>query len=266
MNNKPMKKNIAYILFLPLFAACSGGMEMEDTPYAQGQGGLSLTTQAPTEITIPVITKAADFSEISASDFYVAIRDANGTAVKEFASYAEMVDAGFPLILPVGSYTAVASSYKAGDTKVSPTPYFNDEQPFRIEEKTTTNVRLVCTYKSLGVELALSEQFKARLEAEPNNYDYKVVVSNGEAEYTFTKENMKAGYFLNGCKQLTVTVAVRLGSANRWYPDRTYRIPDDTGGEAASPRVGEYYVIRLDAGETPEETTLKSCLFTEKER
>lgn len=268
MNNKPMKKHIAYILFLSLFAtftACSEGTEMEDTPYAEGQGGLNLTTQAPTEITIPVITKAADFSEISANNFYVAIKDANGAVVKEFASYAAMVDAGFPLVLPVGSYTAVASSYKAGDTNVSPTPYFHDEQPFRIEEKTTTNVRLVCTYKSLGVELALSEQFKARLEAEPNNYDYKVVVSNGEAEYTFTKENMQAGYFLSGCEQLTVSVTVRLGSADRWYPARTYRIPDNRESEAASPRIGEYYVIRLDAGETPETTTLKSCLLTEKE-
>lgn len=262
-----MKKNIFQALFLPLFAvftACGGGTDVE-TPYTEGVGGLNLQTQAPTEITIPVVTKAADFSEISASDFYVAIKDASGAVVKEFAAYSAMVDAGFPLILPVGSYTAVASSYKAGDTKVSSVPYFTDEQSFEIEEKTTTNVRLVCTYQSLGVELALSEQFKAKLEADPHNYDYKVVVSNGTTDYAFTKEQMRPGYFLSGCEELVVTVDVRLGSGDLWYPSRTYRVKNDTGNEVTSPRTGEYYVIRLDAGETPEETALKSYLLTEKE-
>lgn len=267
MNNKPMKKNIFYAFFLPLFAAfaaCDGGADVE-APYAEGFGGLNLQTRVPTEITIPVVTKSADFSEISVSDFYVAIQDADGTVVKEFAAYSAMVDAGFPLILPVGRYTVVASSYKAGDTKVSSVPYFKDEQSFEVEEKTTTNVRLVCSYQSLGVELALSEQFKAKLEADPHNYDYKVTVSNGTADYTFTKENMKPGYFLSGCEELVAKVAVRLGSGDQWYPPRTYRLKNDTGNEAASPRTGEYYVIRLDAGETPEEPALKSYLLTEKE-
>lgn len=264
-----MKKNIFYAFILPIFAAftaCSEGADRENSPYTDGFGGLNLKNQASTEIVIPVITKSADFSEISAADFYIAIKDANGAVAKEFTSYSAMVDAGFPLILPVGSYTVVASSYKLGDTKVSTVPYFVDEQSFEIEEKTTTNVRLVCKYESLGVELALSEQFKAKLEADPNNYDYKVVVSNGEAEYTFTKENMKPGYFLSGCDELVVAVSVRLGSGNLWYPTRTYRVKNDTGSELTSPCTGEYYVIRLDVGETPEETALKFCLLTEKEQ
>lgn len=264
-----MKKNIFYAFVLPLFAAftaCSEGMDTENTPYAEGFGGLSLKNQASTEIIVPVITKSADFSEVSANNFYIAIKDASGAVSKEFTSYAEMVDAGFPLILPVGSYTVVASSYKAGDAKVSSDPYFKDEQSFRIEEKTTTNVRLVCKYESLGVELALSEQFKAKLEADPNNYDYKVVVSNGETDYTFTKENSKPGYFLSGCEELVVSVTVRLGSGDLWLPTRTYRVKNDTASEVTSPRIGEYYLIRLDVGKTPEETVLQSCLLTEKER
>ena len=47
---------------------------------------------------------------------------------------------------------------------------------------------------------------------------------------------------------MVATVRVRLDSNNVWYPSRNYRIKN--GRDA--PRLGEYYIITLDAGEEPE--------------
>lgn len=263
-----MKKHLLYTIFLPLFAAftaCSEGMDSDNAPYADGMGGLRLANSASTNITIPVITKSADFSKINANEFNVQILDDKGSVVKEFETFSEMVEAGFPLILPQGNYRAIASSYKLGDTKVSETPYFADEQSFPIEEKSTSDVHLKCTYQSLGVELALSNQFKALIEQSPNDYSYKVTVSNGQADWEFTPEKMTTGYFTAPCDELIVKVTVRLGSSNDWYPERTYRVVNDKNHPNTPPQLGEYYIIRLDAGAEEEKYSLKSIALTEKE-
>lgn len=262
-----MKKTILYTLFLPFFAAftaCSEGTDLENFLYADGMGGLSLKNSTSTNITIPVITKSADFSDIEVDNFYVGILKADGSVAKEFDTFTGLVDAGLPLILPHGDYSVIASSYKLGDAKVSATPYFVDRQNFTIEEKTTTNVDLKCTFESLGVELALSEQFKAKLEASPNNYSYEVTVSNGVADWTFTPDKMDPGYFIDPCDELVVKVRVRLGSSNQWYPERTYRVKNDRKNPETSPVLGEYYIIRLDAGEQEERISLKTWALTDK--
>lgn len=263
-----MKKQLLYTLFLPLFAAftaCSEGIDSDNSPYADGMGGLRLANSASTNITIPVITKSADFSEINANEFNVRILDDKGSVVKEFETFSALVEEGFPLILPQGSYRAIACSYKLGDTKVSETPYFVDEQGFPIEEKKTSNVQLKCTYQSLGVELALSNQFQALIEQSPNDYSYKVIVSNGLAEWEFSPDKMTPGYFTDPCDELIVKVTVRLGSSNEWYPERTYRVVNDKNTPNTPPELGEYYIIRLDAGEQEEAYSLKSIALTEKD-
>ncbi|WP_293709267.1 DUF4493 domain-containing protein [uncultured Parabacteroides sp.] len=258
-----MKKTILYTLFLPLlaaFTACSEGADLDNSPYTDGMGGLSLKNSTSTNITIPVITKSADFSDIEVDNFYVGILKADGSVAKEFDTFTGLVDAGLPLVLPHGDYSVIASSYKLGDIKVSATPYFVDQRNFTIEEKTTTNVDLKCTFKSLGVELALSEQFKKMLELKPNNYSYKVTVSNGVADWEFTPDKMDSGYFIDPCDELLIKVTVRLGSGDQWYPERTYRVKNNTN----SPKLGEYYIINLDAGEQPQKLSLKAVSLTDK--
>ena len=75
-----------------------------------------------------------------------------------------------------------------------------------------------------------------------------MIVSNGKVNWIFSPEQMTVGYFLETCDELVATVRVRLDSNNVWYPSRTYRIKN--GSDA--PRLGEYYIITLDAGEEPE--------------
>lgn len=262
-----MKKTLLYTLFISIFAAltsCSEDADLNNSPYADGMGGLSLKNNTSTHITIPVITKSADFSDIEVDNFYVGILHADGSVAKEFETFTELVDAGLPLILPHGKYSAISSSFKKGETKVSDAPYFVDQQDFIIEEKTTTNVALKCTFESLGVELELSEQFKNKLEEEPNNYGYEVTVSNGVADWDFSIDKMAPGYFLDPCDELVAKVRVRLGSNNQWYPERTYRIKNDHNNPETSPKLGEYYIIRLDAGEEEEKVILKTLAVTDK--
>lgn len=261
-----MKKILLYTLLFPLFTAftsCSEDTEMNESSYADGTGGLSLKNNTSTQITIPVITKSAEFVDIEADNFYVGILDKDGAVVKEFDTFADMKAAGLPLILSCGDYSAIASSYKLGETKVSDKPYFVEQQEFLIEEKTTTNVALKCTFQSIGVELALSEQFKKKLEKEPNNYDYEVKVSNGVADWSFSKDKMTTGYFIDACDKLVVKVKVRLGD-DQWYPVRTYRIKNDDNNPATSPKLGEYYIINLDAGEAPEKLSLRAVTLIDQ--
>lgn len=265
MINKQMNKNKLYtllFLILGLLSACGEDRNMDNmlSSYADGMGGLNLKNNTSTHITIPVITKSADFTDIEAANFYVGILDASGKEVKKFDTFTELLEEGQPLVLPYGTYTVISSSFEKGDTKVSKNPYFFDKQEkIVIEEKKTTNVTLNCKFKSIGVELVLSEQFKKKLEEKPNDYEYKIVVSNGIAEWAFTPDKMEPGYFLDACDELVTTVSVRLGS-DKWYPDRIHRIKNN----GMSPQLGEYYIIRLDAGEQEEKVILKTLAVTDK--
>ncbi len=224
--------------------ACNRDEEFGNTfSYQDGVGGLDLSTTIAEKQTISIITRAADFSEINAKDFYVAIKNQEtGEVVNEFSSFSSMEDAGFPLLLPVGKYSVIASSFNLQNTEVSEKPYFVDEQDFVVEEKMTTGVALKCIYKSIGVELVLSDRFLALINSQPNNYGYEVEVDCSGASHTFTQEKMAPTYFMKTCEELVVRVRVRLGSSDAWYPMRVYRVKNGD----KSPELNEYYIINLD--------------------
>lgn len=221
--------------------------------YENGTGGLDLSAAVTGKQTISVITKAADFSEIDVKNFYVAIKNQEtGEVVKEFSSFSVMEDAGFPLLLPIGKYSVIASSFNLQNTEVSEMPYFVDEQEFLIEEKMTTGVSLKCVYKSIGVELVLSERFVALLNAQPHNYDYEVEVDCAGISHTFTQGKMAPVYFMKSCEELVVKVRMRLGSSDSWYPTRVYRIKNGD----KSPELNDYYIISLDVEKEPKDSDI----------
>lgn len=89
---------------------------------------------------IPVIVTKGSFGlEPSAFSIRIDQQGTDGTYMKHtsFVSYSAMIDSGMPLILPVGDYQVVASSYDqaAVDGRVSEIPYFEGKQDFVIEEK-----------------------------------------------------------------------------------------------------------------------------------
>lgn len=253
-----MKKT--YILFLTvilsLLAACQKEENSRSDNFGEGSGALRLEQPAvQSETEIPVIVTKGTFG-MDANTFPIRIdqQGADGTYTKHtsFVSYSAMIDSGMPLVLPVGNYRVTASSYDqtATDGQVSETPYFEGKQNFVIEEKTVTSVpAFICTYQSLGVELRLSDQFKAKLDAEPLNYSYSVTVYDNEVSWTFDPDkHTKPAYFLNDCENYILKVTVKLDGMT--FPERTYYVCNPNTDKVS---IGEYYIVTLDAGETETE-------------
>ncbi len=250
--NNMKKTYILLISILTLFSACRKEAGMDDG-FGEGTGALRLerpSVQSETEIPV-IVTKGSFGLEPSAFSIRIDRQGADGTYAKHtgFDSYSAMIDAGMPLVLPVGDYRVVASSYDqaAAGGRVSETPYFEGRQEFVIEEKTVTSVpAFTCTFESVGVELRLSDRFKAKIEAEPLNYSYSVTVYDGEVSWTFDPDkHTKPAYFLDDCESLSLKVTVTLDG--RTYPVRTYYVCNSETGKVST---GEYYMITLDTGET----------------
>ncbi len=248
-----MKKTyILLISILTFFSACQKDAGI-DNGFGEGFGAFRLekpSVQSETEIPV-IVTKGAFGLEPSAFSIRIDRQGVDGTYTKHtsFVSYSAMIDSGMPLVLPVGDFQVVASSCdqtKAED-RVSETPYFEGKQDFVIEEKTVTSVpAFTCTFESVGVEIRLSDQFKAKLEAEPLNYGYSVAVYNGKVSWTFDPDKYtKPTYYLDACENLVLKVTVKLDGLT--YPERTYYVCNPNTNKVS---VGEYYIITLDAGET----------------
>ena len=248
-----MKQTLLYyaLAFLSVYLfSCSNDQDVNSL-LPDGMGLVNLNMESSTDIDIPIITKAKDlFADIDVNDFYVAITNREDhTSYKDFETYRELHETS-PLIIPAGKYNVLASSFPKKDTKVSAQPYFVGDMNFIVENQRTSDVKFKCTYQSIGVELRISDQFKALLESNPKNYAYEVTVYNGDTSWKFLKdeeeEEMDPGYFLDACNKLKVEVRVRLNSHNSWYPTRTFYFDNNKGeGECL---LGEYYIINLDAG------------------
>ncbi|MCD8136404.1 MAG: DUF4493 domain-containing protein [Parabacteroides gordonii] len=261
-----MKRNILYNCLCAVLlglSACGDEPESKMIGFEEGTGGLRLMAGYSTEIKIPIITRSADFSELAVDDLHIVITDNKDNSVKLNKVYGDLLnedDGGVRDILPLGEYTVKASTTTDTAEGVTKIPYFMAENnKVKVEEKQISNVSLRCTFESIGVELALSDQFKQLMEEQPNNYSYQVTVSNGTASREFTPDEMTVAYFLDACDALVVKVKVRLGSSNKWYPERTYYVKNTLNTPATSPQLGEYYVISLDAGlESEKSLSLKS--------
>lgn len=245
-----MKKT--YILLFSLLSILSACQKDEETIWeSDGAGALRLELPAlQSESEIPVIVTKGTFG-LDANEFLIQI-DKKGNAGAytkhvSFESYSAMIEAGMPLILPVGDYQVTARSYdkSATEKRVSEIPYFEEKQTFIIEEKTITSIpTLTCTFESVGVELRLSEQFKEKVESEPQNYSYSVDVTDGETAWGFDPvTNTKPAYFLDPCTNLVVKVKVTLSGMA--YPERTYYVANSRTNKVS---LREYYIITLDAG------------------
>lgn len=248
MNNLNMRKNYILISLLCLLHCllCSCQRENEQMEFDTGIGGLYLNLPAlERETDIPVITKGS--FGMDANDFPVIIYKANDNGgenyseYNRFDTYSDLVESGFPLLLPQGSYRIKICSYDS-EKSVSDIPYFEGIKNFIIQEKTVTNVSVVCSFESIGVELKLSDRLDELLKQHPANYSYKVTVSNGTTSRLFDADNIKPAYFKAACDYLTVKVSITLDGYP--YPDRIYRLTNNE----VSPKLGEYYLITLDAG------------------
>lgn len=261
--NKQYILSILSALPLWLMLACSQenvDNNESQTDIPDGMGVVYFNMKAPTDIEIPTfMTRATHHFDLDPNTFYLAIYEKGvSTPYKTFASYNALVDSGLPLQLPVGTYQVLASSFEKKDTKVSKKPYFEGTAELIVEEKRVSRADVTCKYASMAVELRLSEQFQKLLEDTPLAYAFEMDAYNGDGDTKWSfyqrqkdgeelEKSLNTGYFLAGCtgdkEKLQVKVRVRLDSSD-WYPERVFYFPE----EGSTPKVGEYYVINLDAG------------------
>ncbi|WP_278622984.1 DUF4493 domain-containing protein [Parabacteroides gordonii] len=271
--NKQYILLILSVLPLWLMLACSQeniDNNESQTDIPDGMGVIYFNMKAPTDVEIPTfMTRAMHHFDLDPNTFYLAIyEDGASTPYKTFASYNALVDSGLPLQLPVGKYQLLASSFEKKDQKVSKKPYFEGTTPFAVEEKRVSRADVTCKYASMAVELRLSEQFQNLLEDAPLAYAFEMDVYNGDGDTKWSfyqrqkdgedlEKSLDTGYFLTGCTRedgkLQVKVRVRLDSSD-WYPERVFYLPE----EGTIPKVGEYYVINLDAGPEAKAVMLES--------
>ena len=267
-----MKQNIiSLITFCGLvFSSCSMQENLKPE-IPSGMGSLNIQPTAETDIQIPVITtRSSDLlPEQDVNTYYLSI---TGETDKEYEQFSDLVDEGLPLELPVGDYTITVSSFKRDGVSISEKPYFFKTESFKIEDKTTTNLSLKCTFKSIGVIVRPSEEFQKLLDDESTSlaYAFEADVYNGDSDVKLSfyqwkndgeavNKKLDPGYFLDEPQsgKLKVKVRVRLNSINKWYPERTYYL--DNNGQPAE--LGQYYIITVDAGPHVQETqTLKAAV------
>ena len=264
-----MKQNIISLITICVFMLSSCITQDNLKPeIPSGMGSLNIQPTAETDIQIPVITTRSSelFPEQDVNTYYLSI---TGETDKEYEQFSDLVDEGLPLELPIGDYKITASSFKRGNSLVSKVPYFVKTESFRIEDKTTTNLSLKCTFESIGIIVKPSEEFQKLLDDQPFAYAFEADVYNGieDAKISFyqrqedggsLEKSIEPAYFLDvpASGKLEVKVRVRLFS-DQWYPERTYYL--NNNGQPAD--LGQYYIITVDAGPHVQEAqTLKAAV------
>lgn len=215
--------------------------------YIEPQGSLSLLMDTKSGTDIPVIMKSA--STVDVDTFHIVIKDANGQPIKQnFDTFAELKKEGLPLLLPIGTYTAEASSGDLPEAAFD-SPCYRGVKEFIIEENTVTEVKLHCTHQSIKVSLKYTDAFLNMIHP-----DFKVKVTNSKAELLFTKQETRSGFFTVS-QLFTVHVT---GTAKEFGTriDFAGDLKHLENGEELQLKAGDHLIVTLDAyKETP---TVKS--------
>lgn len=233
---------ILFAIYLVLiFSSCQKDI------YIEPQGSLSLLMDTKSGTDIPVIMKSA--STVDVDTFHIVIKDANGQPIKQnFDTFAELKKEGLPLLLPIGIYTAEASSGDLPEAAFD-SPCYRGVKEFIIEENTVTEVKLHCTHQSIKVSLKYTDAFLNMIHP-----DFKVKVTNSKAELLFTKQETRSGFFTVS-QLFTVHVT---GTAKEFGTriDFAGDLKHLENSEEQQLKAGDHLIVTLDAyKETP---TVKS--------
>ena len=234
-----------YVLFGILFSihfSCQ-----KDLADNKEKGSLSLLMDTKSGTDIPVTMKSASTADVDT--FHIVIKDANGQPIKQnFDTFAELKKEGVPLLLPIGTYTAEASSGDLPEAAFD-SPCYRGVKEFIIEENTVTEVKLHCTHQSIKVSLKYTDAFLNMIHP-----DFKVKVTNSKAELLFTKQETRSGFFTVS-QLFTVHVT---GTAKEFGTriDFAGDLKHLENSEEQQLKAGDHLIVTLDAyKETP---TVKS--------
>lgn len=236
-------KKINYILFLLLgfgFIAC----QSSEPEASAKQGSLALIMDSRGGIDIPVvpIMKSEAAPTVDVDTFHVVIRNEAGLQIAQnFDTFEELLQVGMPLLLPIGKYTAEASSGILPDAAFG-IPCYRGSKDFIIEENTVSEVKLHCTPQSLKVTLKYTDNFHAQIKS-----DYKIIVANGlGGTLVFTKEEIRSGYFI-----VQEPISLHIEGISKEFGTRVDFAADlkhiDVSGDEHPLEMGDHLIVTLDA-------------------
>lgn len=229
-----------YCIFLVVIflSSCQKDIEIKSV-----LGSLSLQMDTRSGTDIPVTLKSV--STIDVDTFHIVIKDASGTPIRQnFDTFEELKKEGMPLLLPVGTYLAEASSGELPDAAFD-SPCYRGAKEFVIEENTVTEINLHCTHQSIKVSLKYTDAFLNMI-----NPDFTVTVTNGKADLLFTKPETRSGFFT--VSQLFTVhvkgVAKEFGTRVDFAGDLKHIVD----GAVQTLKAGDHLIVTLDAyKETP---------------
>ncbi len=225
------------LLVCCFFIGCSENRIMEPC------GSLSLLMDTKNGTDIPVIMKST--STVDVDTFHIVIKDSKGQPIKQnFDTFAELKREGLPLLLPIGTYMAEASS---GDLPKAAcdSPCYRGQKEFVIEENTVTEVKLHCTHQSIKVSVKYTDDFLNMI-----NPDFQVTVTNGKAELLFSKDETRSGFFtVNQLFTVHVTGTAKEFGTRVDFAGDLKHLENDVEQEL---KAGDHLIVTLDAyKETP---------------
>lgn len=234
-------KKITYILTTVCLFFLMGTMscEMRDElkgriPSAKGETGT-----VKLELELKDITKA-NILAVDVSRFTIQILNDQGYVVKEYPSYAAMLEEGTEVVLPVGTYKVRAASY-AGDIEeaVLNKPYFLGETEFIVKAKEVAEVKNTCKLDNVVVAVSYGADFVDAVQD-----DYVTTLTNGNGVLTLNKEANGYAFFKVAP---TMNIAVRATTKNG---KEIYKSQTLTGNNSDDLQSEDYFNIKIGVQDT----------------
>ena len=209
----------------------------------QGIGYLDLRVSRNTEVDIvPVVKSGDDVAVISAT--LTPLSGGENIFIEDVNQISE------PIQLPTGDYKIVATSGEDCGTAVFDSPFYYGESQFSVRNMQVTTADVVCTLASVMVTAEFSSAFST-------SFDYKLTVSNGEAELEFSQTAGtvdKTAYF-HVTDELSWTLDVTNAKGEKFtltdsYTDiaarQCYDLYFDVAKESTDPMGAGGFVITVD--------------------
>lgn len=195
-------------LNLVLFSACSS----DDGTANMGNGWITANLNIDNEILSASIpqNETVNIDSISADDFKVSLKSADGAYSKTWERFADFPASG---VYKVGDYIMEAS-YGSIDNEGFDSPYYYGRQTLTVSEAATTPVQIVCSLSNSMVTVSATEAFTGYFS------DYSTTIHSDGGEYLqYTKNETRPIYVRPGNLSLTISVTKPDGQTASFTPN-----------------------------------------------
>lgn len=207
-------------LVLPLLFSCELRDELKGPAKAQtGKVELQLLLQED-ENAKSILTRLE--SSAGTDNFFIQILNAQNEVVKEFPSYASLLNNTAGIELPAGDYKVRSASY-SGEMEPAALnkPYYWGEKTFTVKANENTVVENVCERLNAIVNVVFGEDFLNVVK--PN---YAVTLTNNQGVLTLSNGQQGIAYF---APSSFINVAIRATTTDGRDVYKSFTVTNNTG-------------------------------------